>query len=100
MIDVLVVASEMVYVQQLLCYASSFSDRSILHGTGMSLCSLVRKEEGTQWIDGALYLSLSLSLLLVLFLAGSLLLARSGICLLRDIGQWKKDDREQLQHSK
>ena len=62
MIDVLVVASEMVYVQQLLCYASSFPDRSILHGTGMSLCNLVRKEEGTQWIDGALYLSLSLSL--------------------------------------
>lgn len=52
MIDVLVVGSEMVYVQQLLYYASSFSDRSILHGTGMSLCSLVRKEEGTQWIDG------------------------------------------------
>ena len=63
MIDVLVVGSEMVHVQQLLCYASSFSDRSILHGTGMSLCSLVRKEEGTQWIDGALYLSLSLSYL-------------------------------------
>ena len=59
MIDVLVVGSEMVYVQQLLYYASSFSDRSILHGTGMSLCSLVRKEEGTQWIDGVLHLFLS-----------------------------------------
>ena len=45
-------------------------------------------------------ISFSLTHTLISFLAGSLLLARNGICLLRDIGQWKKDDREQLQHSK
>ena len=84
-----------VVVSRLLCYGSQFAHRSVLHSHQAELTGCFRREDSNYFIDGkTIYIPV---LNKIFFVAGSLLLAKNGVCVIGDVKLHKKDTRESLQ---
>ena len=107
MIDILIIGSSETdsITKRLMYYAShTLSERSVVHtptGGGGLLSGSIRRDDGLEWIDGNILchflvpfypLSLSPSA------AGSLLLSKGGLCLINNVNNMKKDEKDLLQH--
>ncbi|XP_064636967.1 minichromosome maintenance domain-containing protein 2-like [Lineus longissimus] len=83
--DTLVIGKDTGVLHQLLMYAASFSERTIVHSSGHHLMGKALKDKhssGSYFVEG-----------------GSLLLANGGVCYLGDVGRFKKKTMEELQQA-
>jgi DNA replicative helicase MCM subunit Mcm2 (Cdc46/Mcm family) len=84
--DTLVIGKDTSLLHQLLMYAASFSERTIVHSAGHHLMGKALTDKhcsGSYFVEG-----------------GSLLLANGGVCYLGDVGRMKKKSMEELQQGR